>query len=139
MLSSLKLNRFAAAAFAGLVLATTAVTVPAAAESRTIVLTPRGQQAQAIRETMRIYNWSQGAVRNRAIVDQRGTGNGAGIGQRGSGNFGAIIQRGRSNSGTLTQNGNNNAMAIFQVGRGNTYSASQTGNGKTGVVIQVGR
>jgi Curlin associated repeat len=139
MLASLKIKRLAAAAFAGFVAVSAVATVPASAESRTFVLTPRGQQAESIRETMRIYNWAHGATRNRAIVDQRGTGNGAGIGQHGSGNFGAVIQRGRSNSATLAQNGNGNALAIFQVGRGNTYDASQTGNGKTGLVVQVGR
>jgi Curlin associated repeat len=109
-----------------------------AGQSRTIVLTPKGRDAQAIREGLRIYSWANSA-RNTAIVDQRGRNNGAGVGQHGSGNFGAVVQRGHNNSATLAQNGNNNAMAIFQVGRGHSYDASQNGNGKTGIVVQVGR
>lgn len=109
-----------------------------AGQSKTIVLTPNGKQAEALREGLRIYGWAQ-AAGNRATVDQRGTGNGAGIAQHGKSNWGAIIQRGKNNSATLAQNGNNNALAIFQVGRGQRYDANQTGNGKTGVIIQVGR
>lgn len=109
-----------------------------AAQSKTYVLTPKGKQAEAIRESLRIYGWAQQA-RNTAIVDQRGKNNGAGISQHGSGNFGAVIQRGRNNSATLGQNGNNNALAIFQVGRGQKIDASQTGNGKAGIIVQVGR
>ncbi len=109
-----------------------------AGQSKTIILTPKGKQAQAIREGLRIYGWANN-VRNTALVDQRGKNNGAGVSQNGSGNFGAVVQRGRNNSATLAQNGNNNAMAIFQVGRGHTYDASQNGNGKSGIVVQLGR
>ena len=120
---------------------TSAVMNPVAAvagQSKTIVLTPRGQQAEAIRESLRIYGWAH-SIRNNALVNQRGKNNAAGISQSGSGNFGAVIQRGSGNSATLAQNGNNNALAVFQVGRGLQSDASQTGNGKTGIIVQVGR
>lgn len=110
----------------------------AAAAGKTIVLTPHGHPAAAIREGLRIYGWAN-AARNTATVDQRGSGNGAGVSQYGNGNYAAVIQRGRNHSAVVSQNGNNNALAVFQTGRGRSYEGTQTGNGKTAIVVQIGR
>lgn len=109
-----------------------------AGQSRTIVLTPKGKQAEAVREGLRVYGWANNA-RNTATVDQRGTRNAAGISQHGTGNFGLVAQRGQNNSANLAQNGNNNALAVFQVGRGHQAIATQTGNNKTAIIVQAGR
>jgi len=109
-----------------------------AGQSRTFVLTPKGKQAEVIRESLRVYGWAQQA-KNTAGVDQRGRNNAAAVSQSGRGNYGAVVQRGSNNSATLAQNGKNNALAVFQIGRGHTLDASQNGNGNAGIVVQVGR
>lgn len=109
-----------------------------AGQGHTIVLTPKGQQAEAVREGLRIYGWAQGGG-NRATVDQRGNRNAAAISQHGHGNLGVVVQRGSNHSATLTQNGNNNALGVFQTGRGRQVDATQTGNNKTAIIVQVGR
>ncbi|MEQ1578793.1 MAG: hypothetical protein ABL894_14245 [Hyphomicrobium sp.] len=113
-------------------------TPASAGQARTIVMTPKGDQAAAIREGLRIYGWANSA-RNNATVDQRGRGNAAGVSQSGAGNYAAVVQRGSKHSATVAQTGNNNAIAVFQVGRGRQLEANQTGNGKTAVVVQIGR
>ena len=105
--------------------------------SVSFAITPRGDGARAIRDGLRVYSWARD-MRNRARVDQRGSGNGAGISQSGSGNWAGIFQRGRNHSATVTQNGNNNAYGIFQFGRNTSSAATQTGNGNVGFVLQGG-
>ncbi len=109
-----------------------------AGQGKTVVLTAKGKDAQAVRDSLRIYSWAQG-TRNNAVVGQRGTRNAAGIAQQGSGNLAIVGQRGRNNSANLAQNGNNNTLAVFQVGRNRQVDASQIGNGKTAIIVQTGR
>jgi hypothetical protein len=110
---------------------------PAAAGSVSVAITPKGEHATAIRGGLRVLSWGQ-EMRNRARIDQRGGGNGAGISQSGNGNWAGVFQRGRGHSATVAQNGDNNALGIFQFGRNTSTDAVQTGNGQVGVVLQAG-
>jgi hypothetical protein len=110
---------------------------PAAAGDVSIAITPKGKQATAIRDGLRVLSWAQ-HMRNQARIDQKGGGNGAGISQSGNGNWAGILQRGRGHSATVTQNGDNNAFGIFQFGRNTSTNAAQTGNGQVGLVLQAG-
>lgn len=101
------------------------------------VVTPKGDDARAVREGLRLYSFARD-LRNRAKVDQRGTGNGAAVSQSGSGNWSGIFQRGSGHSATVTQNGNNNAFGIFQFGRNQNTSSVQEGNGNVGLVFEGG-
>ena len=103
----------------------------------TVTITPRGEQANAIRAGLGLYSLISKS-RNRAKVDQQGTGNGAAIAQNGRGNFAEVFQRGHGQSGTITQNGNDNALGLIQLGRRTTGSFTQNGNGKSGLVLQGG-
>ena len=102
-----------------------------------IVVTPKGRDAEFVREGMIIYSLFKGS-KNRANVDQRGGGNGAAIAQHGSNNLAEVFQRGHGHSATITQTGQNNAFGVFQFGRHTTSAVSQTGNGQAGFVITGG-
>ena len=108
---------------------------PAAAGGFSIMLSPKGKEAKAISTGLKLYSFTQ-SIKNRAKVDQRGTGNGAAIAQNGSGNVAGIFQKGKNNTATATQNGNNNFLGVFQIGKGNNTNVTQNGNGKVGVVLQ---
>jgi major curlin subunit len=101
------------------------------------VVTPKGEDARVVRDGLRLYSIARD-LRNRAKVDQRGTGNGAAISQSGSGNWSGIFQRGSGHSATVSQNGNNNALGVFQFGRNQNTSAVQQGDGNVGLVFEGG-
>lgn len=101
------------------------------------VVTPKGEDARVVRDGLRLYSLARD-LRNRAKVDQRGTGNGAAVSQSGSGNWSGIFQRGSGHSATVTQNGNNNSFGIFQFGRNQNTTAVQEGNGNVGLVFEGG-
>lgn len=107
---------------------------PAAAGGRLgFTVTPRGEEAQALRTGLQLYSIARGMrKKNRARVDQAGSGNGAAIAQHGEGNWAGVFQRGRGNSGSITQNGNDNGYALFQFGKNGNTSVSQNGNGNIG-------
>lgn len=111
---------------------------PAAAGGRvSFTITPRGESADVIRESLHWYSFFQRA-RNQARVDQRGGGNGAAVSQSGYDNVAGIFQRGHGHSATIAQNGNNNAFGIFQFGRNTSTAARQIGNGNVGLVFEGG-
>jgi hypothetical protein len=112
-----------------------AVNSPAAAGGFSFSLEPKGKDAKALSTGLRLYSLAQN-LRNRARVDQRGTGNGAGISQNGSGNYAGVFQRGHNNSATVAQNGDNNTLGVFQFGRNNSSAVTQNGNGRVGLVFQ---
>lgn len=93
---------------------------------------PRGQAAEVVGSGLQIYSLFKSFKKNRAKIDQHGTGNGAAIAQHGDGNYAQIFQRGHHHSGQITQTGNNNTFGLFQFGRATNASASQTGNGRVG-------
>jgi hypothetical protein len=109
----------------------------AAAGSVSVSITPKGESANAVRDGLFLFSWTQ-QLRNYARVDQKGRGNAAGVSQSGQWNWAGIFQRGRGHSATVTQNGNNNAFGVFQFGRNTSLDAAQTGHGQTGLVMQYG-
>jgi hypothetical protein len=111
--------------------------MPAAADGIRVTLTPRGEQAEAVRTGLALWGLARD-VKNRARTKQKGVGNGAAIAQHGSGNNAFIVQKGKGNSGTITQNGSNNTHGLFQFGRKNRSDIVQNGNGNVGFTI-VGR
>lgn len=120
-------------------LAVISAAVPANAGSVSINVTPKGKDAKLLRHGLNLYSLARNhRSRNRARVDQRGTGNGAGVSQSGEGNVAGVFQRGRGHSATISQNGNNNTYGIFQFGRNTSTMATQTGDGKVGLVFQGG-
>ena len=128
----------AAAGLMALMMGFTAVAAPAPALAGgrvSFTVTPQGDDARLISEGLRVYSWARDQRRNRAKVDQRGTGNGAAIGQSGSGNSAGIYQRGSGHSASISQTGNNNAFGIFQFGRNTRAEAVQSGNGQSGFVF----
>ena len=130
------------AVLAALIAAAPMTAVPAAARHSnhggiSLVVTPKGQDAEVVREGFFIYSLFKG-FKNRAKVDQRGSGNGAAIAQHGDNNAAEVFQRGRGHSATITQTGRNNLFGIFQFGRNTSSSVAQTGNGQTGFVIEGG-
>lgn len=109
--------------------------VPAAAGGFSFTLTPKGKDAEVVGAGLRFYSFAQD-FKNKAKVDQRGSGNAAAVGQSGKGNVVGVFQRGKNNSASATQNGNYNALGVFQFGRGNSTAATQNGNGNVGLVFQ---
>jgi hypothetical protein len=104
-------------------------------------ITPKGEEAAALRTGLELYS----AVRsirkgnaNRASTDQQGQDNRAGISQRGSNNRAHVFQRGRGNTGSISQNGDNNAFALVQLGRRNNSNVTQNGNGNAGIRFEWG-
>jgi hypothetical protein len=129
-----------AIAIASLIGMTPFAVSPAAAKnsgSVSVTITPRGQEAEVIRGGLQLYSFFRSA-KNRAKVNQRGSGNGAAIAQHGSGNTAEVFQRGNGNQATIEQTGNNNWFGIFQFGKKSNAAVSQVGNGKTGLILQGG-
>jgi hypothetical protein len=128
---------------AGLIgLAVIATPMPASAGgSLSVVITPRGEEAQVLRNALAIYsivNALKTSRKNSARVLQRGSGNAAAIQQQGAGNLGLIVQNGRDHSATLTQQGRGNTFGVIQFGRGAQMNATQVGDGQFGLVLQGG-
>lgn len=115
---------------------------PAEAGGRVgFTVTPKGQDAEALRTGLALYSAVRSIRRskkNRAMIEQYGEGNGAAISQRGENNWGHVVQRGRNNSGSIGQNGNDNAFALVQLGKRNNTHVSQNGNGNAGVRFEWG-
>ena len=128
-----------AAAFVALLIGTPITAASAASRhgSVSIVVTPHGRDAEVIREGYDIYSMLRHR-KNRATIDQKGTGNGAAIAQHGDNNAAEIFQRGDNHSATVTQTGRNNLFGVFQFGRGTRETATQTGTGQTGFAIRGG-
>lgn len=126
-------------ALAAAILAAPLATSPAAARHGqvSIVVTPKGRDAELVREGLIIYSLFKSS-KNRANVDQRGSGNGAAIAQHGTNNLAEVFQRGKGHSATITQTGHDNAFGVFQFGRHTNSSVTQTGNGQGGLVITGG-
>lgn len=123
---------------AALGLAAVSAPVPANAGSVSFTVSPKGKDAELLRHGLNLYSLARSHRRNRARVDQRGTGNGAGVSQSGEGNVAGVFQRGSGHSATISQNGNNNAYGIFQFGRNTSTAVTQTGDGRRGLVFQGG-
>ena len=105
--------------------------------SVSIVVTPKGRDADVVREGFFLYSLFKGS-KNRATVDQQGAGNGANIAQHGNGNTAEVVQRGSGHAATVTQSGRNNWLGLFQFGRNTSSTVSQSGNGQTGLILQGG-
>ena len=132
--------RLIAAALAAATAMSPVMMAPAFARSHgsvSVEITPKGQDAEVVREGFFLYSLFKGS-KNRATINQHGTGNGAAIAQHGTGNTAEIVQRGSGHTATATQTGRNNWLGIFQFGRNTSSSVSQTGNGQTGLVINGG-
>lgn len=100
---------------------------------------PKGQDAELIRTGLELYSLTRSwRKKNRARVDQQGSGNGAAISQHGENNNAGIFQRGHGNSASISQNGNNNAFALFQFGKNGNTAVTQNGNGNAGVRFEGG-
>jgi len=110
---------------------------PASADGFSFTYTPKGDEAKAIGVGLKLYSFTQ-SRKNRAKVEQNGTGNAAGVSQKGRGNVVGIFQRGKKNTATASQNGDNNALGIFQFGKGNATNVTQRGNDNIGLVFQGG-
>lgn len=122
---------------AAAIAALTVPVAPAAANSFSLTLVPRGEAATALRTGLSIYGIVRD-LKSRARIEQRGTGNGAAIAQSGQGNRAFLIQRGRDNAGTISQRGNYNTYGLVQIGRGNRTAVVQEGRGEVGLTIQGG-
>ena len=132
--------RFTAVAIAAVIAAGPLTALPASARQHgnvAIVLKPKGQDAEVVREGYFLYSLFKG-LKNRAKVDQRGSGNGAAVAQHGTNNTAEVFQRGSGHSGTISQSGSNNLFGLFQFGRNTKANVSQTGNGQTGIEIDAG-
>ena len=102
------------------------------------VLPAAGQDAQALRAGMQMFNIVNGLKTNGGVVSQNGMNNGAILGQNGAGNFGSIWQQGAGHNANLQQNGNNNAYGIYQFGEDTDVNVNQFGNGQTGATFLFG-
>ena len=132
--------RVTAAAIAAVIAAGPLTALPASARQHgnvAIVIKPNGQEAEVVREGYFFYSLFK-SHKNRAKVDQRGTGNGAAIAQHGGNNTAEVFQRGSGHSGTISQSGSNNLFGLFQFGRNTRANVNQTGNGQTGIEIDAG-
>lgn len=115
--------------------------VPANAGSIGFTVSPKGEDAEALRAGLRLYSAVRSirkSSKNRAKVEQQGEGNGAGISQRGENNWAHVFQNGRGNTGTISQNGNDNAFALVQMGKRNNTQVTQNGNGNAGLRFEWG-
>lgn len=138
-----KTKNFFKSIMTGLMVATiasaSAVAPAAAAGSFSLTILPvAGEDADALRAGMQIFNLLNGAKTNGGVIRQTGFGNGAQMGQNGSGNFGTIWQEGNGHSGNLQQNGNDNAFGIYQFGENTNANVNQYGNGQTGATFIFG-
>ena len=133
-----KIIKTAAASLVAMTIATSVLTVPAAAGgSVSISLAPgSAKDAQALRTGLQVYSLYNG-IKNGGIK-QRGSGNIAGLLQNGGGNLGIVHQEGNGHNGTVQQNGNGNAYGLFQFGKNTNGHAVQNGNGQTGATFQFG-
>lgn len=121
-------------------LAVSLVPDPVSAGGRVgFTVSPRGEEAEALRTGLQLYSFARSMrKKNRARVDQRGSGNSAAIGQNGENNWAGVFQRGRGHSGSITQDGNDNAYALLQFGRNGDTSVRQSGNGNVGARFEWG-
>lgn len=133
--------RLTAATLAALMATAPLSIAPAAARTQhgsvSIVVTPKGRDADIVREGLNLYSLFKGN-KNRATVNQQGSGNGADVAQHGNGNTAQVVQRGSGHSATVTQSGRNNWLGLFQFGRNTSSTVSQSGNGQTGLILQGG-
>ncbi len=140
---AIKTKKFFKSIMTGLMVATIAsasVVAPAAAAGSfsLTILPAAGEDADALRAGMQIFNLLNAAKTNGGVIRQNGTGNAAQLGQNGSDNFGTIWQEGNGHSGNLQQNGNGNAFGIYQFGENTSVNANQYGNGQTGATFIFG-
>lgn len=140
---SLKAPKFFKSIMTGLMVATIAsasmVAPAAAAGSFSLTILPAaGQDADALRAGMQIFNIINSMEANGGAVHQNGMNNSALLGQNGSGNFGTIWQEGNGHSGALDQVGDGNAYGIYQFGENTDVDVSQFGNDQTGATFIFG-
>ena len=138
-----KTNNFFKSIMTGLMVAAigtaSAVAPASAAGSFSLTILPAaGQDAEAMRAGMQIFNLINSAKTNGGVIRQNGFGNGAMMGQNGNGNFGTIWQEGNGHSGNLQQNGNGNAYGIYQFGENTNVDVNQFGHGQTGATFVFG-
>lgn len=120
--------------------ATVASSLPAAANGAFsfTLNASNGQEAEAIRAGLTLYQIAQGAESG-AFVHQDGSLNGAALQQvAGGGSTGVIHQDGNGHSATLDQQGHGQAHGIFQFGNGANADVVQTNNGQAGLTFQFG-
>ncbi len=129
---------------AGLCLATALLVQPLASLSAYagnigFTVSPKGDEAKALQTGLKLYSLAKDLKRkNRARVDQVGSGNSGAVTQNGQSNWGRVFQRGRNNTGAVTQNGNSNSFALFQFGKNNTSSHTQAGNSQASARFELG-
>ncbi|MBR2537277.1 MAG: curlin [Hyphomicrobium sp.] len=114
---------------------------PANAGSIGFTVSPKGEDAEALRSGLALYSTVRSLrkhKKNRAKIEQYGEGNGAAISQRGENNWANVFQRGRGNTGTISQNGDDNAFALVQLGKRNSSQVTQNGNGNAGIRFEWG-
>ncbi len=138
--STRKIAKSALTALVATTIAATSLVAPAqAGGSFSLTILPAaGEDAQALRAGMQIFNLINALEANGGVVRQNGMNNGAMLGQNGNGNFGTIWQQGNGHSANLQQNGNNNAYGIYQFGEDTDVDVSQFGNGQTGATFVFG-
>jgi hypothetical protein len=110
---------------------------PADAGSVTIAVKPKGKSAKVVEKGLTLLSRIQ-ERRNRARIDQNGSGNTALVSQHGAGNTVGVFQRGRGHTAVASQDGDDNTLGIFQFGKNTTTNTSQTGNGRVGLIFQGG-
>jgi hypothetical protein len=123
-----------------LVVSLPAMTPSAEAGGRVgFTVTPKGEQVEVIQTGLALYSLTRSwRKKNRARVDQQGSGNGAAIAQHGQNNWAGVFQRGQGNSGSISQNGDNNAFALFQFGKKGNTAVTQNGDGNVGLSFEGG-
>jgi hypothetical protein len=110
---------------------------PADAGSVTVTVKPKGKSAKVVEKGLTILSKIQ-ERRNRARVDQSGSGNTALVSQHGEGNTLGLFQRGSGHTAIASQDGDDNTLGIFQFGKNTTTDTSQTGNGRVELIFQGG-
>ena len=110
---------------------------PADAGSLTVTVKPKGKSAKVVEKGLTILSTIQ-ARRNRARIDQSGSGNTALVSQHGEGNTIGIFQRGSGHTAIASQDGDDNTLGIFQFGKNTTTDTRQTGNGRVELIFQGG-
>ncbi len=135
-----KLFKTALSALMAVSIASASMVGPAAAAGSfsLTILPAAGEDADALRAGMQIFNLINSLEQSGGVISQNGTGNGAMMGQNGSNNFGTIWQEGKGHSGNLQQSGNGNAYGIYQFGENTNVNVNQFGNGQTGATFVFG-
>lgn len=135
-----KLFKSAMTALVAVSIASASMVAPAAAAGSfsVTILPAAGEDADALRAGMQIFNLINSLEQSGGVISQNGTGNGAMMGQNGNGNFGTIWQEGNGHSGNLQQNGNGNSYGIYQFGENTNVDVNQFGNGQTGATFIFG-